>query len=185
MKLAKLVLSAFGVASAGPSVQPTETAIKEVWYRGGLVIFELPSDWLEEYEPDGGGMFYADGPDTGTLRLNVITAESKSALPPDEPMEILKGIRGVDPTKIRRLPNGNLVAEYVQHSVEQGTRITLFWWSVTNVVPPRHVRIANFSYTVRSSLQGATTTLAEVAMLRRSIERARFSPELGETGRIQ
>lgn len=43
--------------------------LKTIVYRGGLVRFSIPATWQEEYEPDGGGTFYKEGPDTGTLRL--------------------------------------------------------------------------------------------------------------------
>ena len=53
---------------------------KPVIYRGGLVSFNIPSRWREEYELQGGGTFYEVGEDTGTLRLNVLTFEKKENL---------------------------------------------------------------------------------------------------------
>ncbi|HSI65722.1 MAG TPA: hypothetical protein VLE43_21530, partial [Candidatus Saccharimonadia bacterium] len=45
---------------------------KTVTYRGGVVVFDLPARWVEEYEPSGGGTFYEDTPQSGTLRLSVL-----------------------------------------------------------------------------------------------------------------
>ena len=45
------------------------TALKTIIYRGGIARFRVPHSWVEEYEPEGGGTFYEDGPDTGTLRM--------------------------------------------------------------------------------------------------------------------
>jgi hypothetical protein len=47
--------------------------MKHVEYRGGLVRFELPRHWVEEYEPNGGGTFYDEAVDAVTLRLNVLS----------------------------------------------------------------------------------------------------------------
>jgi hypothetical protein len=51
---------------------------KTVNYRGGVVSFEIPEHWKEEYEPKGGGTFYEDRPDSGTLRLHVLGFSSTS-----------------------------------------------------------------------------------------------------------
>ena len=50
---------------------------KQIVYRGGIVAFKIPASWREEYAPDGGATFYEEGPDTGTLRLNVLSFEKK------------------------------------------------------------------------------------------------------------
>jgi hypothetical protein len=159
---------------------PPESNMKEIVYRGGLIRFEVPKEWLEEYESDGGGMFYREGKDTGTLRLSIITANAPDVLPKDEDIEILKTTRGVKASDIKRLINGNAVASHIERSEEQGTPITLFWWHVTNIIPPKHVRIANFSYTVLTSKENDVSTQAEVKMLGHSIENALFHPELGQ-----
>jgi hypothetical protein len=50
-------------------------ALKTINYRGGVIRFRIPSDWLEEYEDAGGATFHKPGEETGTLRVNVITGE--------------------------------------------------------------------------------------------------------------
>ncbi len=71
-------------AAAEYKVGRTESTMLPSWktieYRGGLVTFRIPSDWVEEYEADGGGAFYAEKPDSGTLRLNVNTLRSPSPI---------------------------------------------------------------------------------------------------------
>jgi hypothetical protein len=50
-----------------------ETHIHEkIVYRGGIAHFHVPTSWVEEYEPAGGGTFYENKPGTGTLRVNVM-----------------------------------------------------------------------------------------------------------------
>lgn len=180
MKILRGILATLGLTTACSNAAPIEPAMKEIAYRGGLVRFEVPQDWLEEYEEGEGGMFYREGKSTGTLRLNVITARSAVVLPENEDLDILRTTRGVKSSDIRRLANGNALATHVDHSKEQGTLITLFWWHVTNVIPPTHVRVANFSYTVLTSNENNADTRAEVEMLGRSIENASFHTEIGQ-----
>ena len=52
--------------------------MKQVSYRGGIIKFEIPDHWVEEYGENGGGTFYEDAPDSATLRLNLLTFESES-----------------------------------------------------------------------------------------------------------
>jgi hypothetical protein len=177
----KIALSLGLGAAAANSAADGDVRLKEIEYRGGLVRFTIPENWREEYEGDGGGMFYEDRKDSGTLRINVITAGSPKPLGNDEPIEMLKGTRGVSQTTIVRLPNGNGFATSQSHAVEQETQITLFWWYVTNLVRPDHVRIATFSYTVLRSLENDPRTLAELKMLDSSIRDTKFHPGLGVT----
>src|SRR4051812_19119370 len=66
--------------------------LKTIVYRGGVVRFRIPADWQEEYEPAGGGTFYAPGDHTGTLRLNVTSARIRADSPlyPVNSMNALK-----------------------------------------------------------------------------------------------
>jgi len=52
--------------------------LKTINYRGGIVRFRVPSSWLEEYKPEGGGTFYEDASDAGILRLNVLGFEKRA-----------------------------------------------------------------------------------------------------------
>ena len=177
----KGLFAASVMTTACTNATPTESKMKQVAFRGGLIKFEVPNDWVEEYESDGGGIFYRDdgSDDTGTLRLSVITASAPDMLPKDEDMEILKTTKGVNAANVKRLVNGNAIGTHVERSHERGTPITLFWWHVTNVVPPKHIRIANFSYTVLTNKEDDAATRAEVKMLGESVENALFPAELG------
>lgn len=158
----------------------SELETKEIKYRGGIVTFTVPSHWLEEYERDGGGTFYENAPNTGTFRLNVITAKSPTVIGKDGAFQFLQSLKSVTPESIRRLPNGNAIATSVQHSAEQGQPITLFWWHVANPVPPFHMRTANFSFSVLSSREDTAQTKSEIELLTKSIENAVFSQSLGQ-----
>lgn len=154
-------------------------AMKEVNYRQGLIAFAIPFAWREEYEPSGGGTFYLDEPDSGTLRLNVLTFRKSHSAALLSSTEVLSGMRTEHGAAVRELANGNAIREYVVRTEEEGEAITLFWWELANVVPPDHVRIATFSYTVLSSQEGSASLAKELELLRSSIEKARFAKDLG------
>lgn len=181
MKVLKTIAFSLSLGAVSGCAPASDIRNKEVDYRGGLNSFAIPEGWTEEYEPDGGGIFYEDRKDAGTLRLDVITASSGKPLSENEPIDILKGMSGVAQRTIVRLPNGNGFAKNTTHAVEQGTKIKLYWWFVTNLVRPKHVRIATFSYTVLQSLENDERTVNEIQMLDAAIKEARFHPELGVT----
>lgn len=154
--------------------------MKEIKYRGGLVTFSIPKHWVEEYESDGGGTFYEDAPNTGTLRLNVITAKSPKPLSADAAYEELVALKSINTQNAQRLANGNAFATAIQHAREQGQEITLFWWYVTSPVRPNHFRMANFSYTVLTSQENSDLIQRDVRQITEAIKNAKFYPTLGQ-----
>ena len=154
--------------------------LKEINYRGGVVKFNIPSNWKEEYEENGGGTFYEDAPDTGTLRLNIITMQAPPDVKGNLPVLALSSVSGIDQKNIEILANGNALAHAVQRSEEQGIKITLYWWYLANHVPPNFVRMANYSYTILTSKEKDRKTQEEIELLKNQIKKAVFHPELGE-----
>lgn len=163
---------------AACSATSSEVATKEVADQEGIVRFNLPQDWVEELEPEGGVMFYGTDVDAGTLRPTVITASWPTDISSGEPIDMLRDVSGADPTTIVLLANGNAIGSSVVHSSENSTPITLFWWYLTNAVPPRDIRLATFSYTVLTDDEHAERTVGDVKMLEQSIRRAKFNPVL-------
>lgn len=158
----------------------SEAKMKQVIYRGGIVTFTIPEHWLEQYEPDGGGMFYEDAPNTGTLRLNVITLESAKPLLPNDAYDNLSTMKNIKAGSVQKMESGNAFATSVQHSTEQGQAITLYWWHIANPIPPNHMRIANFSYTVLTSQENDPLIKNEIQMLTESIKNAKFHSTIGQ-----
>ncbi len=148
--------------------------IKTVSYRGGIVQFQLPSHWQEEYEPEGGGIFYEDRPDSGTLRLNVVTAESKSDESSEQAIE-----RSFPATNCESLPCGVRLRHSKVLSQERGTALVFHRWEVGVAILPRRVRVICFTYTVLSAQESDAATKAELAFIDDSIRRAEFSREHG------
>jgi hypothetical protein len=154
--------------------------MKTVRYRGGVVSFRIPADWEEEYEEEGGGTFYEDEPDSGTLRLNVITMQSPDPVDADT-AEALVGLR-VEETggAAERLPNGNAVLRYRQRTEDEGEPVAVWFWEVAAAVPPDHARYAVFSYTVPAYRAEEAEVVAQVGMLDRELSRCTFAAEVGE-----
>jgi hypothetical protein len=122
-------------------------------YRGGVVTFRIPAHWREEYSDIEGGTFYRDHPHSGTLRLSIITVTSPKQAESPSAFDVLRGIAnslknvGVEGTTKGR-QDGNAAFKYEEVGLEQGVRLTIFYWIVANALPPRHARVATFSYTI-------------------------------------
>jgi hypothetical protein len=182
-----LALSACSVAprpveDLPSSAKPAKTGyadgnlqFKEVSFLDGAIRFEIPKEWLEEYEPDGTGVYYDSAPDAGTLRVSLITAEAATDHEPHEAaIDLLREDREVDPKRVELLPGGNAFGSWVKRSSERGDAITQFWWQIVNTAPPRHIRIAMFSYTVLTANEKSAKTVSDVGLLERSLRQARF-----------
>jgi hypothetical protein len=148
--------------------------LKTIDYRGGVVRFAIPASWLEEYEPQGGGTFYRDHPDSGTLRLNVLTFEGKG-LPDKEALLRAAGQSGTP----EWLPTGNAFVSYRTSASENGETLAVFHWHLANAVAPRHLRLALFSYTVLADQADSAAVKQEVQLLTEQVRNATFSADLG------
>lgn len=152
-------------------------ASKKIHYRGGLVVFSIPKTWVEEYEPEGGGTFYQPGQNTGTLRLNVITATRPSSSGSLSGKQVLSSI-GYPESEI--LSNGNAISKGIRRGTERGTPITIFWWHLVNVVSPQQIQVATFTYTVLSSSERSASTISELSFVEDSVRNADFNPSGGK-----
>ena len=169
-------LSLYGCSKSKPSVQQTKT----VSYRGGIVKFSLPSHWREEYGPESGGTFYEDRPDSGILRLNVITAESKSGESSEQAVE-----QAFPAGSFEMLPSGLPMRHRIADAEERGTPIRLHRWEIAVPVPPTRLRIVCFTHTILARQEKAATTDAELDLVEKSIRSAEFSRETGISGSLK
>ena len=151
--------------------------MKQIVYRGGLVEFRIPDSWTEEYEPDGGGIFYEDSPDSGTLRLNVLTFEGSNDPSSESIFEsFTRSRRG----ELSFISNGNVLQKYVESVSEDGEDLLIYYWKIGSPVPPRHVRIIIFSYTILASQNADLKTQKSLENLNKEIEKAKFASVLGK-----
>ena len=152
---------------------------KTITYRGGLVTFRIPAHWREEYEPEGGGTFYDDNPDSGTLRLNVITAKAPMPITTQSAPDILAGLVQAS-ASAELLANNCALVRYEQRAEEQGHPLSITYWSVAQALPPNHARIATFSYTMRTHQRNDAQFQEELDMLDREIRAVCFAPMLAD-----
>ena len=148
---------------------------KRIEYRGGIITFEVPKNWQEEYNEEGGAAFYEDVENSGTLFLNLITVESPNPVSKKSTIELLKPISKNEEVKV--LANQNVIKHFNYRSEENGINLIIFWWSLAQIIEPNKGRIANFSYVIPASIQNEKTVVKQVEFLNRKIEAAIFSEE--------
>jgi len=149
--------------------------MKTISYRGGIVRFSVPSNWVEEYEPEGGGTFYEDRPDSGTLRLNVLSFES-----PKPAAEMASSAFKQDPTEM--LSSGFLMRRSIKSAVESGEALSVHRWEIAVPVPPNSLRLVCFSHTILAAQERDAEIVAELRLLDDSIRAAEFSQQPGVGG---
>ncbi len=151
-----------------------EPEMKIIDYRGGLILFRVPATWTEKYEKDGGGTFYADAPESSTLRVNVLTLRTNmKELAPEEFIRQLSSQR--PPGPVERLPSENCLKNFFTDCEEDGEELRIYFWLVVHFAPPLHARIAQFSYTVLRRLAERPEIQAELAVMDRELREVRFT----------
>jgi hypothetical protein len=150
--------------------------MKRVIYRGGLVAFQIPATWREEYEPEGGGTFYEEGPNTGTLRLNVLSLQKA------EPRSLEAATREIfRGSAVEKLPNGFPLRRYSKQAEEQGTPLVLYRWEVLVPVSPSKWRLVCFTHTILSAHVGLDQSKAELDLIDKLVREADYSTQPGVT----
>jgi hypothetical protein len=153
--------------------------LKTINYRGGVIRFRIPSDWLEEYEDAGGGTFYKPGEETGTLRVNVTTGEGppEKLLTVDNLAELTaSGSYGATPVHFGQ---NAILLRYDMPGEERGHSLTIRCWGILQVLPPKNFRHVLFTYTLLADHFSNLASIAEMELLDREIEAAQLSPRLG------
>jgi hypothetical protein len=144
--------------------------VREVAYRGGLILFAVPDDWAEENDPAGGAAYYSDKPGSPTLRLNVTTLRPPEPVTEKHILEAAStGAQPGDPPA-ERLPTGTALRRFWRDGVEGATPVRVRYWALAGGAPPTTVRLALFSLT-----HPAGTDDALLAELDRSISAAEFT----------
>lgn len=158
------------------------TRLKIINYRGGVIRFRIPASWAEEYEDAGGGTFYGPGDDTGTLRLNILTMEAptKKAVNADTAANVLKQESQEYGVPIVPLREGVAMIRYDLPAEERGQSLTIRYWRIAQSLPPKNVRMALFSYTLRTEQFKNSSVENELGVIDREIAVAELAPALGQ-----
>lgn len=157
-------------------------SMKSINYRGGIARFNLPSSWVEEYDQEGGGTFYEDKPDSGTLRLNVMNIEKPpgQVRPADTVDNVLAEISGAN--SVHRLPSGAVIAQSSHLADEDGSELSIESWYIGATIASNHFRIIIFTYTILASQKSDANVLQEIATLNRSISEGDYPAAKGVPG---
>jgi hypothetical protein len=156
--------------------------LKTINYRGGIIRFQIPNDWVEEYEDVGGGTFYKPGDDTGTLRVNVMTGEG----PPDKLVtvsglaELLTSAstgRGAAPIG---LGENAVMIRYYTAGEERGQPLMIRCWRILQALPPKNFRNVLFTYTVLADRFSSPASIEDMDLLDREIGAVQFAPKVGQ-----
>jgi hypothetical protein len=148
--------------------------LKTISYRGGIVRFTIPQSWKEEYEPEGGATFYEDAPDSGTLRLSVLSCHSKGAKTCQQMVSGLIADGGYE-----TLQEGLAIKSHVDSAEEKGHWLEVHYWEVAVPVSPDRLRMAIFSFTILAAHADETDARHDIELLDRSIRGAEYSRSQG------
>jgi hypothetical protein len=151
--------------------------LKTICYRGGIVRFDIPRSWKEEYEPSGGATFYEDRPDSGTLRLNVLSLSSNGKETGSEMISSLVADSGFEP-----LHDGLAIKQYVKSAEQEGQQLQIHYWEIAVPVEGCSTRLAIFSFTILASQASDQKVLNDIELLQDCIRAATFSREQGVSG---
>ena len=156
--------------------------LKTIQYRGGIARFQLPSSWVEEYEPRGGGTFYEPSDDTGTLRMNVLDFERQPEGGDTVPtaFDWLTRTRSVEETEA--LASGAAVARYVTYAEEDGEDLRIHNWQICICVSTTHFRMVVFTYTIFDGQERGPKMQAELQLLDHLIIAGDYPARIGASG---
>jgi hypothetical protein len=154
--------------------------MKTISYRGGIITFQIPDHWKEEYQPEGGGMFYDDRPGSGTLRLNVLTAKAPEGKLPTNGYSYFAAIPLGDGERLIKTSHDDGLKISNKSAVEKGEKIEMYSWQVAHCAPPSKLYIASFTWTILQSQSSDPKFQREVEFLTDLISKTVFHPDLGK-----
>ncbi len=173
-------IEAIGAFATEPDDEESPEGMRFINYRGGVVKFLIPDYWEEEYDEDGGGTFYAEEEDSGTLRLNVLSLKSQSSFGPNAAVALLQPRATEYDTTVVVLDSNSALLSYVYEVEEDGEQLAIFCWQIANLISAEHARVALFSYTVLARKREEPEIQEDIAMLNENLRKCVFSTQLGE-----
>lgn len=154
--------------------------MKPIVYRGGIITFRVPATWKEEYGAQGGGTFYEDRPDSGTLRLNVLTFKAPDGKLAADGYAHFAATPLKEGERLVQTSHGDGLKLSKKLAEEKGTKIDLYFWELAHCAPPEKLYIASFTWTILSSQSSDPKFQKEIAFLTDEISIAQFHPDLGK-----
>ena len=138
-------------------------------FRNGPLEFCLPDGWVEETDTDGGKMYFRNGDEFSTLRVNVLSA-TKPNPKQDEVSNMLRERGKKYPNSQFSHLNGKPTLYRESTSVENQEELKSHFWEVDTFIPPASLWSATFSYIYPKSMEKNPQIETDVKMLWDSIK---------------
>jgi len=144
--------------------------MKTVHYQGQLVTFQLPDNWVEEHDSEGGS-FYDPADLSVVLRLNVLTIRSPKDLSEEEDARHFAtgGPSAGAPCEL--LPHDQALARPLAQ-VRDDQSGEDHHWTLARVIPPRTARLALFTTSVSFEQTTPAHSKATLEMILKSVRSA-------------
>ena len=148
--------------------------MREIHYRGGMLVFRLPESWKEEDQGDG-VHFYEGNAEQGSLHVSLTTVRHPNGAITEAMVRSVAatGRESGDP-EAERLENGNFIRRFERVPTRDVPQLTTFWM-VANAVPPQTVRYAIFNYGAPPAVAGTDSHRQTLTMLDEQIRQTRFT----------
>ena len=149
--------------------------MKTIKYRGGLITFDIPQNWIEEYEKDGGGTFYEDNPSSGTLRVNVLTVDNsgKDDIKSPEDLFLMKKQNAID-FKESFNQKGDKIFQYLNRTTENNIQISLYSFACIHKTEQMDYLIAIFTWTIETRYENDKNYILYLKMIQENISKIKF-----------
>ncbi len=148
---------------------------KKIEYRG-ILTFEVPKNWIEEYDEECGATFYEDSPTSGTLRVKLISIEVPPSKSPISATNVLEDVASSKESNTVLLSNKNVYNMFYEQTTDDGTEVTIYYWSLVQVVQFNKTRLVNFSYTILTDKLNAKSTKQEIDFITSQVQNIDIKP---------
>jgi hypothetical protein len=150
--------------------------LKDVAFADGQIRFRIPATWQEGQEEDGGGVYYDEALDQGTLRVKVMTFTTEDDLTGHRAVDEMGALEAEPGQTLEALPSGNALRFHREHTEASGESTAVHVWLLASLDPPHRMRLAVFSYTVRAREAAGAGDV--IVALDREIRAARFGHQV-------
>ena len=136
-----------------------------VSYRDAL-RFRLPKSWTAEYLENGALFREPNG--TGVLLLDVVDFECPEPATTEKAVDLLATYGNHEGREILHLKNGSAFVTFVDRS-PGSEALTSFVWEVVHPISESILRMAAFSFVVKSDTEDSRKVVDTVSMLTREV----------------
>ncbi|CAN0374051.1 unnamed protein product [Phaeothamnion confervicola] len=151
--------------------------MKVVIHDAGQVSFAVPDDWVEARDGENTLVLYPRGQPSGTLRLDVITAQLPSHHSGTLNTAYLRNLLDLQARstegRVELLPNGNVLHKYAERRAE-GDDLLIHHWEIANASSARAFRLAIFSFTILAEDEFEQTLKSSIELIDVQLRAARF-----------